>query len=110
MCTKEEWLAAVERDDNATLAEAKREVATLFTAISGRLGEDAARRLFARVTARPEGRPRKRELCLIDRILLGCNAYHGRRKGSTLAYQMGFGQSVEANEKRLQRLLKELRT
>jgi len=102
-------IAAAERDDEALLAEAKREAATLFRTISENLGEDAARRIFAHVSARPEGRPRKASLYLIDRLLICLYPKQGHRGAATTAYQIGFGQSIEANEKRLQHRMGQLR-
>lgn len=109
ICTKDELIAAAERDDEALLAQAEREVATLFRAISESLGEDVARRIFTGVSARAEGRPRKTDLYLIDRLLLWLNQKQSRRGAATLAHRLGFGQSIEANEKRLQRLMRSRR-
>jgi hypothetical protein len=67
LVTKEHLLAATEtKYDEAKLAEAEREVVMLFEAVSLRFSEEEARRIFACVLARPEGRPRKTKLCLID--------------------------------------------
>jgi len=101
--TKEHLLAATECDE-AMLIEAEHEATRLFNVISIRVGKEAARRIFASVLARPEGRPRKTGLDVADRALLSLNQKSSRREAATIAHKMGLGQSIEANEKRLQRL------
>jgi hypothetical protein len=100
--SKKELLATA--DIEGALAAARREAETLFSEISGRLGEDAARDIFADTIARPQGRPRKTGLCLTDRVLSFFSQHCSRRNAASLAHRFGLGQSTEANEKRLQRL------
>ena len=77
-----------------------------FFMVATDLSEAAAQQVFASVINRRQGGPRKTRLSLTDRLLLFFEENdRSLREAAALTYEWGFGQSIEANEKRLHRLV-----
>lgn len=106
------FISAAARDLFPTEA-AQSDALALFEEITGRLGIKEARRIFQLVLKRPRGKRKSSRGQFTDAMLL--TRYEiAKRHGyaatigqiARIEHQHGTGHSVEANEKRLRRLLK----
>lgn len=92
---------------------AESDAMALFEEIANRLGIRGARRIFQSVLKRPRGKRKSSLGHRTDAMLLtryDIARQHGNaatiRQIAGIEHQLGTGHSVEANEKRLRRLLK----